>query len=207
MGPHGVMDMLYSPPMTPSRLRTIGWIIPLLLVTGILVQVLYDPVSSVKHSLLVSRAHTDLPQARARWESLGIADYSFEIQGSAPMICQPSAIIEVGNKVVIKVETKNFLPEDSPARLLPPEKWADPDWGDEVFLCSYFHFTMPQFFDLVDDTLRNFPSSIMNLDFDPQYGYVSQFKFGTYVGYGLARPRLSNCCNTFEIRNFRVLAP
>jgi len=105
---------------------------------------------------------------------------------------------------VVKVETMDFAGDSSP-QLLSMDKWADPDWGEEVFLCSYFHFTMPQFFDLIDETLRNYPSSIMQAEFDPQYGFVSHFKFGIYVGYGLARPKLSNCCNEFEIRNFQML--
>ena len=183
-------------------MATIGIVILLL---GIAVQVLYDPISSAKHSLMVSNVRAELPQARAKWDASGITDYTFEIQGDARSICQPSAMIEVRNNVVVRVETKDFSSVDSPAQLLPPEQWADPDWGEEVFLCSYFHFTMPQIFDLLDETLQNYPSSIMQADFDSQYGFVTNFRFGIYAGYGLLRPRLDNCCNEFSIQNFQPL--
>jgi len=188
--------------MSQRNKRTIGIVVIVILLVGL--RILYDPISSAKHALTVSRVRAELPQAHAKWDSLGIRDYTFEIVGDARSICKPSAIVEVRSGEVVKVETKN-LTEDSALQLLSMDKWADPDWGEEVFLCSYFHFTMPQFFDLVDETLRNYPSSIMQAEFDPQHGFVSRFKFGIYVGYGLARPRLSNCCNEFEIRNFQVL--
>ena len=186
------------------KLRIVKWG-GVILFVGILIQVLYDPISSVKHSLLVSHVRTELPQARAKWESLGIDDYTFEIVGDARSICKPSAIIEVRNDEVVKVETQDFASTDAPAQLLPSDQWADPDWGEEVFLCSYYHFTMPQIFDLIDITLRNYPASIMQADFDAQYGFVSDLNFGIYVGYGLARPKLDNCCNEFHIRNFQAV--
>jgi len=111
----------------------------------------------------------------------------------------PYADIEVRNSKVVKVETKD------PVSVLSPEYWADPAWGDEVFLCSYSHYTMPQIFDLVTITLRNFPSSITQAEFDPNYGFVSMFRFGIYVGYGVSRPEIDNCCNEFRVTNFQVL--
>jgi len=192
--------------MKSSKFRVIGIISIIILLFGILIQILYDPISSARHALLVSSVRTELPDARAKWDATGITDYTFEIVGDGRSICQPSAIVEVRGGEVVKVETKDFA-SNSPAQLLPLDKWADPDWGEEVFLCSYFHFTMPQFFDLVDETLQNYPSSIMQAEFNPQYGFVSHFNFGIYVGYGLARPKLSNCCNVFEIRNFQMFTP
>jgi len=184
--------------------RLVKWGVGIVFV-GILIQILYDPISSVRHSLLISSVRSELPQARANWDSLGIDDYIFEIQGIAPLICQPSAIVEVRNGLVVKVETKDFLSGDSPAQNIPPERWADPDWGEEVFLCSYYHFTMPQIFDLVEATLRNYPSSIIDAEFDPEYGFVTRFEYGLYVGKGLLRPKVSECCSKLTIKNFRVL--
>ena len=189
-----------------SKSRVFKWG-GVVLFIGILIQVLYDPISSVRHSLLVSNVRSELPQARSKWDSLGISDYTFEIRGVAPLICRPSAIIEVRNGVVVKVVTKDFLSDVSPAQVLPPEKWSDPDWGEEVFLCSYYHFTMPQIFDLIEKTLQNFPSSIMQADFDLEYGYVSDFNYGLYVGYGLLKPRVSECCYDLSISNFQPLSP
>ncbi|MBE0669623.1 MAG: hypothetical protein IH588_03465 [Anaerolineales bacterium] len=164
----------------------------------LLIQVLYNPISSVKHSLTISNVRGQLPQARAAWESTGITDYTFEIIGDARSICQPSARIEVQNDAVVKVELLN-----TNLQILPHDQWADPDWGNEVFLCNYKNFTMTKIFELVDLTLQNFPSSILQADFDAKYGYVTSFEYGIYVGYGLARPKISHCCNVFRIINFQ----
>lgn len=43
----------------------------------VLTQLLYDPISSAKHALIVSNASSRLPEARAKWESFGITDYTF----------------------------------------------------------------------------------------------------------------------------------
>jgi len=191
--------------MKPSKLRTVGMAVVTILLVGVIIQVLYDPISSVRHSLLVSNVRAELPQARAKWESLGIDDYTFEIQGGAPLLCQLKAKIEVRSNFVVQVETLEPFSEDASAQILPSEKWADPDWGEEVFLCSYYHFTMPQIFDLVEVTLRNYPSSIIDAEFDPKYGFVTSFKYGLYVGKGLLRPKVSNCCSKLTIKGFQVL--
>jgi len=155
--------------------------------------------------LTVSRTRTELPEARAKWDASGITDYTFEIVGNARSICRPSAIVEVRSGEVVKVETKDFAQADSPAISLPSDKWADPDWGEEAFLCNYYRFTMPEFLNIVEETLQSYPEAITQAEFDPTYGFPSKFRFGIYVGYGLARPKLDNCCNEYEIQNFRVL--
>jgi len=176
-----------------------------ILLIGTLIQVLYDPISSVRHSLLVSSVRSELPQARAKWDSLGISDYTFEIHGISPLICQLKAKIKVRSNLVVQVETLDPFSDDESAQILPSDEWADPDWGEEVFLCSYYHFTMPQILDLVEVTLDNYPSSIIDAEFDPEYGFVTRFEYGLYVGKGLLRPKVSDCCNRLEIKDFQVL--
>jgi Family of unknown function (DUF6174) len=188
-----------------SSISRIIKIAALVLLIGILIQILYDPISSAKHALKVSSIQNQFPQERAKWEALGIKDYTFQIEGNGRSICQPSAIIEVENDQVIKVETKDFSKKDSTPQILASEKWADPGWGDEVFLCNYNHFTITKVFDLLDSTLQDFPSSITQADFDPEYGFLTNFNFGIYVGYGLLRPQISDCCNVFSIKKFRPL--
>jgi hypothetical protein len=169
----------------------------------LLIQILYDPISSAKHSLTIASVREQLPQARVTWESMGITDYTFEIIGDARSICQPSARIKVQNDVVVKVEMMDLTSVNPTPKILPTDQWADPDWGSEVFLCNYNHFTIPQIFELVEQTLKNFPSSILQADFDTEYGFIASFEYGIYIGYGLARPQISDCCNTFRIQNFQ----
>ena len=64
-----------------------------LLLLLVLVQVLYDPLSSGRHALQVLSVRNEFSEARDRWETIGITDYIFEIHGSTPSICQPSAIV------------------------------------------------------------------------------------------------------------------
>jgi hypothetical protein len=142
--------------MTSSKIRLITASGIAILI--ILTQVLYDPISSAKHVLTISSVRSQLPQAQAKWEKLEITNYTFEIIGDARSICQPSARIEVKNDIVVNVELLN-----TNLQVLLPDQWADPDWGHEVFLCNYNHFTMPQIFKLVEQTLQNFPSSIVRV--------------------------------------------
>ena len=164
----------------------------------LLTQILYDPISSAKHALTVASVRSQLPQAEAKWDASEISGYTFEIIGDGRSICQPSARIEVQDDKVVNVEVLG-----PPAKILPPDQWTDPDWENEVFLCNYRNFTMTKIFELVELTLQNFPSSILQADFDSEYGFVTSFEYGIYVGYGLARPKISNCCNIFRIQNFQ----
>ncbi|MBI5822756.1 MAG: hypothetical protein HZB18_01920 [Chloroflexi bacterium] len=188
--------MAYSKPR-------IAKITAILLLLGILIQILYDPISSARHSLEISSVRNQLPQARTKWEGFGISDYTFEIIGDARSICQPSARIEVQNDAVAKVEMMDFTSEGTTPQLLSPDRWADPDWGNEIFLCNYNQFTMTSIFELIEQTLQNFPSSIIQTDFDPEYGFVTYFRYGIYTGHGWLRPQVSDCCNVFRIQNFQ----
>ncbi len=176
-------------------------VIALLLV--ILIQVLYDPISSIQHSLNVVGVRNQLSQARAKWDALEITGYTFEIIGNARSICQPSARIKVENDVVVQVEVMSFTSKNPTSQILPPDQWTNPDWGNEVFLCNYNNFTFTKVFELVEQTFQNFPSSVLQAEFDDQYGFVTSFEYGIYVGEGLAQPQVSNCCNIFRIQNFR----
>ncbi len=176
-------------------------VIALLLV--ILIQVLYDPISSIQHSLNVVGIRKQLPQARAKWGALEITGYTFEIIGNARSICQPSARIEVQNDVVVNVELLDFAAKNPTPQTLAPDQWTDPDWGNEVFLCNYNNFTFTKVFELMGQTFQNFPSSVLQAEFDDQYGFITSFEYGIYVGKGLAQPQVSNCCNIFRIQNFR----
>lgn len=182
--------------MTASKTRLI--IASGIVVLLILTQVLYDPISSAKHVLTISSVRSQLPQAQAKWNASEISSYTFEIIGDGRSICQPSTQIEVQDDKVVKVETLDATPQ-----ILPPDQWADPDWENEVFLCNYRNFTMSKIFELVELTLQNFPSSILHADFDSEYGFVTSFEYGIYVGHGLARPQISNCCNVFRIQKFQ----
>jgi hypothetical protein len=64
---------------------------------------------------------------------------------------------------------------------------------------------MPQVFDFLGELLEMSPASILQADFDPSYGFVSYFEFGSFVPKGLLSPRIGDCCSWFSIENFQVL--
>jgi hypothetical protein len=92
-------------------------------------------------------------------------------------------------------------------QVLSRDQWSDPDWGEEVFLCDYNNFTMTQFFRLIDRALHNDASVILSAEFDPEYGFVTSYRYGLFTGYGLLSPRISDCCSEFQISNFEPLQP
>ncbi|MEW6401623.1 MAG: DUF6174 domain-containing protein [Chloroflexota bacterium] len=175
----------------------------ILLLIGILIQVLFDPISSAKHAWELSRVRAEYPQSRAKWDAHRITNYRLEVNAFEPFVCQPHAVIEVRDENVVKVEVVS----GAGLQLLPPYEWADPDWGNEVFLCDYANFTMTQIFDLVDRALHNDPSIILQADFDPEYGFITSYRYGLFVGKGLLSPRVSECCGGFSISSFEPLQP
>ncbi len=177
----------------------------IVLLIGIILQILFDPLASAKQALEISRVRNELPEARAKWDVQKIADYSFEVRGYAPLACVPSALIEVRNGVVVQVEIKDFLSGDSPPKFIPPEEWATPSLGGQIFLCDYANFTMPQVFDFLEQLLEMDASSILQVDFDPKYGFINYFGFGSLVSKGLLSPRIGDCCSWFSIEKIQVL--
>ena len=165
----------------------------------VLMQLLYDPISFIKHSLKAVHIRTQLSEARADWEVGGIKDYSFEIMGSFQSICEVNAVIEVRNDLVVEVKARESSPQT-----LPPDTWADPDWGNEVFLCDYNHFTVPQMFTMLGKTLENSPFAILDAEFDTQYGFITQFEDGISASHGWLNRRDQSVYNEFQIGNFKI---
>lgn len=188
----------------PSTKRNIRTIILVLLI-GLIIQVLFDPLGSIEHSGQIVKARILSTSARAQWDAQKIADYSFEVRCYAPLACLASALIEVRNGAVVQVESKDFLPGDSPTKLLPPEEWATPFSGDQIFLCDYANFTMPQVFDFLERLLERDAASILQVDFDSNYGFITYFNFGSFVPKGVLSPRIGDCCSWFRIEKFQVL--
>ena len=164
----------------------------------ILMQFLYDPLAFLKQNIDVGNIQTQLVNAQAQWDSVMIQNYTFEIYGASQSICAVNAIIEVQDDTVIKVHPVNTV---SP---LPPEKWDDPDWGNEVFLCDYNHFTISQMFAMLEKTLANSPFAVLEAEFDPQYGFITRFEDGLFASHGWLNLRDKNVYNEFQVSNFKI---
>jgi len=162
-----------------------------------LLQLLFDPLSPSLHSLKAANTRARFAEAKVQWDAANIKDYAFEIRGSSQNICAVDAVIEVRGNVVTQVQPLNAAPP------LPPEKWADPDWGNEIFLCDYNHFTVPQMLVMVGKTLQNSPFAILEAEFDPRYGFITNFKDGVLGNNGWLHPIARTIYNEFQVVNFQ----
>jgi len=172
----------------------------LLLAFGVLLlltQLLYDPLSTAEHSIGVKRVQREYHDAGTTWEQAAISDYQFEIHSPLQSICAVNAVIEVRDGTVSAVKPLDLF---SP---LPDWKWADPDWGNEVFLCNYAHFTFTRILEMVGETLQTAPSSILAAEFDPQYGFITHYEDGIFSGHGWLSPKVSEFYNEFTITDFQ----
>ncbi len=167
------------------------WII---LIIGLVIEILFDPLSSLAGLSESLEARVGLPLARARWNSQGIVHYKFDIRGSVPLVCMFGGNVEVRDDTVIHTGQR------SDAQLAPGFK-------DVKFppICNHRIYTMPLLFDEIERWLRESPSSVSRISFDLKYGFVSGFYFGSSGGWGLLSPAISDCCGGFRIENFQVL--
>ena len=178
--------------------RKVAVVIGAFIAILILVQLLYDPLSVVQHSVKARNLQSQLAKAKVQWNSERVRHYSFTIRGKSQSICAVDALIEVQDYAVVKVHPVNT------ASPLPAEKWADPDWGNEVFLCDYNHFTIPQMFAMLEKTLENSPFAVLETEFDPQYGFITRFEDGIFASYGWLNLSDKKVYNEFQISHFKI---
>jgi len=106
--------------------------------------------------------------------------------------------VEVNDGVVIPGPRSDA---DDPKALLPPGFSG----LNEPSLCNDQNYSMPLLFDEIEGWLQDSPGSITQISFNPQYGFISSFKFGNPGGRGWLSPIISDCCGGFAIENFQVL--
>lgn len=178
--------------------RRVAVVLGAFLVILITIQLSYDPLSVVQQSVKAINLQSRLARAKVQWDSEKIRYYSFTMHGESQSICAVNAVIEVQDDTVIKVHPVNTV---SP---LPPEKWDDPDWGNEVFLCDYNHFTISQMFAMLEKTLANSPFAVLEAEFDPQYGFITRFEDGLFASHGWLNLRDKNVYNEFQVSHFKI---
>ena len=174
--------------------REIVKVVLIILLAGFVIQILFDPLSSFLHYRESLQARIGLPAARKKWESQRVTHYRFDIQGYVPLVCMFGGNIEVKDAAVVHTGPRS----DS---RLTPELTATEDPP----ICNYKTYTMPLLFDELEQWLRESPLSVSQISFDPKYGFISSFHFGSSGGRGLLNPTISDCCGGFTIENFQVL--
>ena len=166
----------------------------IILLAGIVLQILFDPLSGFSSLSENLQARIGLPFAHRKWESQGITHYSFDIQGSVPLVCMFGGNIEVQDGVIIRTSVR------SDGQLSPAlTAIKDPP------LCNYQIYTIPLLFDELERSLHESPLSVSQISFDPKYGFITRLGFGNCGGRGLLSPIVSDCHAGFTIENFQVL--
>lgn len=145
------------------------------LLAGIVLQILFDPLSSILHWGESFQARMGLPLARRRWELQEIGHYRFDIKGFVPLACMFGGSVEVEDGKVVRTSPSSDTGTDRNPFL---------DSGflareDFPAICNVENYTISRLFDEVE---RFSPSDIAKISFDPDYGFVSSFEFGNCGG-------------------------
>ena len=182
--------------------KRIGRKVWIVLLSALIIEYLFDPLSSIRNLTENVEARLGLPIARARWAAQKIEHYAFELHAYQQVCWVVYARIEVRHGRVIQVNYIDFETDCMSPISMPRSEWdQNPDWIDS-FLCNYAHFTMPQLFGMA---ARN-TKSIYKISFDAKYGFPSEVQFGDpQPNGGLFGPKVGGCCYGFVIRNFQVL--
>jgi hypothetical protein len=156
-----------------------------------------NPVALIVNVATVNRVRNELPNAKARWLSNQITDYEMDVEGFAPLLCSYNAYLSVqDNKLTSVAITEYFSDKTSPLVPLNPTQWDAPQ------RCSYSKLVATSMFDQVEQDLGiNVWDASLNVEFDDQYGYVSDYE----VRYGYRTGGVSECCIWFKFRNFRPI--
>jgi hypothetical protein len=173
-----------------KRIKKKIWII---LLVGLVLEVLFDPLSSLLQWGGSLQARIGMPYARRKWDSQGITHYKFHIQGAIPMACLFGGNVEVKDGQVIHTSVEH----------------SDLDLGfalmEDPPLCNYRNYNMPRLFDQVQRSVSERPFSTAQISFDPKYGFVSRYGFSSCGGHGLLSPRIRDCSGGFTIEDFQIL--
>jgi len=181
----------------------IGRIVWGILIAFLIVEVLFDPYSEIKRWSEYQQAKFGLPGARENWEAQSITHYTFDVTAATPHLCIWGANIEVNNNIVIhtgKIKDHDYW--DFPMGV-PQNSGQFP--AEMFFICDYKNYTVPQLFYYLEQQLKVSQHSVTSISFDTEYGFISQFGFGSPGGRGLLNPKIYDCCGGFKIFNFVVL--
>ncbi len=136
----------------------------------------------------LDRIRTELPIAKARWESLGIPDYDVDVSAFAHLGCYiDAATFSVRGGKLGTVTQHKYLgtPLPSPGATMP----LDDDGG-----CPLDDLLIPAMFDRMEKTVDHVdPFGVFfRAEFDPEFGFVSEYRINYYGTDGIAHYTFSN---------------
>lgn len=168
-----------------------------ILLIGLVIEIVFDPLSGLVDLSENIQARVGLPSARTRWDAQKINHYKFDISGSIPLVCSFNGNIEVRDGKV--VDSGKRSDANSDVFFLSEGEANLPS------LCDYRTYTMPLLFDELQRWSQESPSAITRISFGAKHGFISRVRFGSPGGWGLLSLRIFDCCTNIEIQNFQVL--
>lgn len=162
------------------------------------VELLFDPLSWLRNIDEVASIRVDLPIAREQWQSQEIVDYTIDVEGFVPLVCMVNATLTVREGALVAVEERGVLGGTAAGRIsIEPENWDTP-------FCSYRELLVIEMYARIEQELNrtNWSQDKIEVRFDPEYGYVTEYKYDCCYRRGILNPACSDCSIWFSFSNF-----
>ncbi len=140
------------------------------------------------NSAELDRIRAELPDAKARWDAQGIADYDVDVSAFTHLGCfVTDTTLSVRKGALVSATRYKFSGTALPA----PEITLSLDYGKPV--CPLENLLPSTMFKMVERSLDIDPfKTAFEVDFDPDYGFVTKYYLYTYGTDGVANFTFSN---------------
>jgi hypothetical protein len=179
---------------TPSAIIVVG----ILIGVFVIAEVLLDPLSWLMNVNAVASIREDLAAAEERWQSRGVVGYTIEVEGFVPLVCMINATLTVREGELVAVEQRGV-----PGGETLEGEWLEPEYWDTP-LCSYRELLISEMYARIERELdrTDWSQDRLRVSFDPEYGYVTEYRYGGCYRRGLLNPICSDSSIWYSFSNF-----
>ena len=163
--------------------------------------ILFDPIPAWVDLVNGARARCELPRAAQRWQSRGGPDYQVHVKGAVPLACFVDGEVEVRQGAVSRLRLRENV-------FVPESPLAEVDLDDGALgPCSLEWLTVQGMFERVEQELaRDCPfGAAPKVRFDPNLGFVTEYRRGRGWRGGLFGYTVSECCTWFTFDSLTLL--
>jgi len=166
----------------------------------VILVVLFDPLSWLRNAGAAASIRAELSAARERWRSQEITDYRIDVEGFVPLACVVNVTLSVREGELVGVEGRGMPGHDTEGESVEPEDWDAP-------YCSYREMLVPEMYVRIERELDGIEWSrdTLEAEFDPQYGYVTEYRYDCCYRRGLLNPACADCDIWFSFSNFELV--
>jgi len=130
--------------------------------------------------------------------SQGIVDYTIDVEGFAPLSCMINATLTVREGELVAVEQWGM-----PGNEALEGEWIESEYWNTP-ICSYRELLISEMYTRIGRELARADWSLdrLRVSFDPEYGYVTEYRYECCYRRGILNPRCSDCTIWFSFSNF-----